>query len=426
MEGVYLVQPDMLLNTNKYKFGMSKEVDKRVKNYGSNGKILAKYRCKYSLLHEKKLKYIYKNMVFVRNEYIQHDDENILIYLFYKCVASTATIIKFIKKYILNKIKKEKRQLKLIHSQENNLVNNSNNYKEHSSKISTNNSTIFKYSCPRCNYSTNSSQSYIRHIKRVNICDGTKSNISLEIEYKNHIEIRKKALEKSKDNQTFICDLCNKKLSSRQSLDNHTTKCKVKKRRKSKDKNITASNEINNKQLSEIMDKQIEELKEQVKKLEEQIKNNNTKTTDTSIDIMSYDRTKLDVLSNKEILKCMKYNANCVPALIELLHCNKERPEYMNIYIEYYNTEYIKIYDGNNWIIRIMDDVIHDIIEICNYFIYQKIQEWKDKKKYTPEINKFSKYMDASEDERYSVRIKQNVVIKLFNNKHNINKLITN
>lgn len=54
------------------------------------------------------------------------------------------------------------------------------------------------YVCPRCNYSTNVTQCYTRHIKRKKKCEAINSNISLETEYDNFIIKQKKKTNKKK------------------------------------------------------------------------------------------------------------------------------------------------------------------------------------------------------------------------------------
>ena len=44
IQGIYLVQPSELNETNRYKFGMSKKnINSRIKNYGSETRVLCKY-----------------------------------------------------------------------------------------------------------------------------------------------------------------------------------------------------------------------------------------------------------------------------------------------------------------------------------------------------------------------------------------------
>ena len=123
------------------------------------------------------------------------------------------------------------------------------------------------YSCPRCGYDTNISQCYINHIRRKKICESTVSHCTLENEYDKHILLRKKITKEKKqtkikkEKNTFNCEYCDKSLSSKQMCDNHMKKCKDKIQIDKPNKlNDKKSEEIDNKQLLEIMTAKMEEL----------------------------------------------------------------------------------------------------------------------------------------------------------------------
>lgn len=61
-----------------------------------------------------------------------------------------------------------------------------------------------KYSCPRCNYSTDVTQKYIQDLKRKTKCKAIKSNLSLEDEYAKFITKREEDKKKKEATKTYI------------------------------------------------------------------------------------------------------------------------------------------------------------------------------------------------------------------------------
>jgi hypothetical protein len=222
--------------------------------------------------------------------------------------------------------------------------------------------------------------------------------------------------KEKKQSNIFKCETCDKILSSKQGLDKHKKKCK-------KHKSIN----IDNKQIYDLLNKQIEEIAE----LKEQIKgltinnttnsnNNNNITNITNINnttnLISYNNTNDNVLSNKRILKCMAKNANCIPQLIKAVHFNPNHPEHMNILMENCDSKFIKIYNGDKWILLRRDELLNELIDNKHTFLQNIIEEWKNSGKYEDEIKRYSKYIDAPENELYEIPIKENIIIILCDN----------
>lgn len=124
MSGVYLVQPGILIDTSRYKFGQSENVNIRIKSYGSNAKVLCKIYVSYPLLYEQHIKKIFSKYVYSGNEYIQFNNEIKLKTLFIKIINKFTIIINFIIKIMKNK--KHKTINNIIQSNNNNLLNYKN------------------------------------------------------------------------------------------------------------------------------------------------------------------------------------------------------------------------------------------------------------------------------------------------------------
>jgi len=288
-----------------------------------------------------------------------------------------------------------------------------------------------KHNCPRCNYSTDATQKYIRHLNRKNVCKAINSDVSLKIE-------RNKFIKKDNKQQNLQCNICNKTLSSVQALKKHVINCKKKQEDKQSKKETIKK--VENKHIYELLIKQTEQMDkqtEQINKLKEEIRciksksdttthtnSHNTNTTnniniDNSINLVSYGDTENNVLSNKEILSCMKYSMNCIPYLIQKIHFHKKRPENINILIKHEDAKFINLFDGQRWIIRRKQEVITDLINNKHAFLEDKITEWTHDNKYNEEIEKYSRFRDAHlNNEELEELLEENVMIVLCNNRH--------
>lgn len=153
MSGVYLVQPSTLLNTIRYKFGQSENLNKRIKNYGSDVKILCKIYVAFPLLYEEYIKKILSKYVYSGKEYIKFNNETKLINIFNKTVTSTHIVISFIFLF-MKKIRNKKENIILKKD---------------------------KYECISCSYSTISLYQYEKHL----ITQSHKKNTLKLLDYKN-------------------------------------------------------------------------------------------------------------------------------------------------------------------------------------------------------------------------------------------------
>ena len=79
MKYLYLVQPSILLQTDRYKFDISYNLERRIYNYGKKTLIL--YRV-FSIINptniENLLKIFFKKYIYCGNEYIQFENLKLL------------------------------------------------------------------------------------------------------------------------------------------------------------------------------------------------------------------------------------------------------------------------------------------------------------------------------------------------------------
>lgn len=275
-KGVYLIQPSELIETNRYKFGMSnKDIINRIKSYGSDTKQIY---ILYTIIPkniENLLKIIFKNHIFTKREYIKFDDYNSLKILFYKCIISFNVLYKFINKinykviYFTRNFSKKNNKL---------IKENINNKIIINKKINQN----LNYICLRCNKEYNNKRHFEKHLLRKFPCNVINIEIDndklLELLYtEEYIDYFNSLMDKKQ------CIHC-KKLYSKNNLKRHQQIC-LNEINSLKYKNIDEINPLNYENIEGINYNEINLLEENIfNKLS--IKDKNENISNILINIM--------------------------------------------------------------------------------------------------------------------------------------------
>ena len=301
---------------------------------------------------------------------------------------------------------------------------------------------MVNYKCPRCGYETHIKTIYVRHLERKLLCKpiisdnnlieeykkyGIKSNFIQKpkmnpnepyIEPKMNLNEPKMNLNEPKYDKSHECKFCKKRYSSNSHLHRHLRICKEKKKDEEDKKNLLDLVNLLNKQLEE----QREQLNKKDKQIEELIKkagiNIGTQNVQQNINILAYKDTDISHLTDNDYLKCLKHSNFCIPHLIEKIHFNPKKPENHNIYISNLKNNYVMIYDGNKWNIKDRDESIQDLIDEKEVFIEQKLEEWIENGNQYPDImKKFNRYLEKKENDKVLNKIKNEIKFILFNNR---------
>ena len=220
-----------------------------------------------------------------------------------------------------------------------------------------------------------------------------------------------KVLKNSENNQildnfnsskNFCCKYCEKRFTTKQSMYRHIKyTCK-----KNNDEDIKEFARLLNEKDSQIenMQKQIDRLS---KKLQIRDINNNIFTQNNitqnntiinNIQLFDYNKPDLSHLTSTDYKKVINENNHCVPALVKMIHFNKEKPENMNIYIPYMKDKYIYIVKNGVWVIKEIKDILPSFYE-DNYMI---LQDWfiQHKDEISKQLNKqFTRFETQIQDE---------------------------
>jgi len=317
---------------------------------------------------------------------------------------------------------------------------------------------MVNYSCPRCGFTTNIKTKYVSHLRRKYICKNTLSDDNLKNEYTKYnieekINIPKKSskntqypkkhpqkiliissknthnndkISNENNSSEYICEFCNKKLSSYKNLWRHLKTCKEKIKDDECKQNMTELVKLLNVELQQCkkeLEKRDLELEKRNNQIDELIKktgiNIGTQNNiQNNIQILAYNNSDISHLTDKDYVKCLKHSNFCIPHLIKQIHFNPKKPENHNIYISNLKNNYVMIYNGNKWILNDRDESIQNLIDDKESIMEQKIEEWIENGNQYPDImKKFRKYIDKKENDVVLNKIKGEIKLMLFNNR---------
>ena len=264
------------------------------------------------------------------------------------------------------------------------------------------------YNCCRCGYKTYQKQDFKRHLLRKNICKPKLIDIDEITFYQNYVDdfpqvaskIKVTAQKRTNNAQKRTnnikihkCDYCGNIFTRKDTVTRHINKyCKVKK------------------QLDEdkLKDKQIIELKKEIKQVKSITNNINNGTINNNV-INIVQLGKEDIINKltdqeKRIILSGGLQS-MLPRLVERVHCNDRLPEYKNIICRNLQSKYLDTYDAKtNKFKKVLKSELMemfleckkiDLQELCNdtkYKIGDRPKEF---------VETITKRIDDKENKRY-------------------------
>jgi hypothetical protein len=163
---------------------------------------------------------------------------------------------------------------------------------------------------------------------------------------------------------------------------------------------------------------ELKELKEEIKKINI-VNNNNTFNIQNNITVTPYGKEDLSYLTLTDYTKIFNKGCYSIPEMIKLIHCNKDKPEFMNIYIKNFKDEYMFTFDGKDWDIEKKDDVLNNMIKNKKYLLERKFDDMQSSlPKYA--ITMFKKFLERSDNNEVIANIKDELKNIFYKNRNHV------
>lgn len=263
---------------------------------------------------------------------------------------------------------------------------------------------MVKYECVTCHKIYKLKGDYNRHLNKKFPCT-QKSTQSPHETHNLHVEDK------------LICNYCHEKFSRSDSLNRHIRDfCKIKK-----------SDDNKKEQLLQKLLTEHETMKQRIQTLEDKNKEyqqiintqNNTqniqiKDSTINLNVSAFGNEDLSCISDDTFKKIINKGFQSIPALVDELHFNKNKPQNHNIYISNIRDDYVLVYDGHDWNLKPRKEVLDTLYSDKSNILELKFKELIDKlDKYT--IKKFERFINQIDDDNVVNDIKKDLKILLYN-----------
>jgi hypothetical protein len=148
---------------------------------------------------------------------------------------------------------------------------------------------------------------------------------------------------------------------------------------------------------------------------------NNTINVQQNIIVTPFGKEDLSFLTLKDYTKIFNKGCYSIPEIVKLIHCNEDKPEFMNVYIKNFKDEYMFTFDGKDWDIEKKDDVLNNMIENKKNLLESKFDDMQDS---LPQyaINMFKKFLERSDNNEVKNSIKDELKNMFYKNRNCVSK----
>lgn len=262
-----------------------------------------------------------------------------------------------------------------------------------------------KYTCERCNKVFAQKSHYDNHLKRKKPCLLTSPSAPDNSKFT-------PITEQSDDDNDLKCEYCGMEFTRKGNKMRHINgRCK---KINGKD---DAMEKLTEKLIA--MDARMKKLEEENKKLKvSEMKGItiNTININSYGGILPFGKEIRNGISDLEYKGIFNRGFRSVPALVEKIHFDKNKPQNHNVYMSNVHEKYVVVYDGNDWILKNRDEFLQDMIDNNSMFLEDKFEELLDKLG-DCEINKFKKFLDEIDDDKTTNKIKEELKMLFYNNR---------
>jgi hypothetical protein len=224
--------------------------------------------------------------------------------------------------------------------------------------------------------------------------------------------------KEQRDIKNRMCPDCKHVFEKPCKLRNHLPICKLKPKETKTEILLGQILEQFNTKFSQQSD-ELKDLKDQLNKIN--VINNNTFNVQNNIIVTPYGKEDLSFLTIKDYTKIFNKGCYSIPEIVKLIHCNDDKPEFMNVYIKNFKDEYMFTFDGSDWDIEKKDDVLNNMIENKKNLLESKFDDMRGSlPKYA--IDMFKKFLERSDDDEVIYNIKDELKNMFYKNRNHVVK----
>jgi translation initiation factor 2 beta subunit (eIF-2beta)/eIF-5 len=133
--------------------------------------------------------------------------------------------------------------------------------------------------------------------------------------------------------------------------------------------------------------------------------------------VVKFGNENLSFMTDDLCKQIMGRGFSAICELVEYTHFNPKHPENHNIYIANLKNKYIVYYDGDKWAVSNKDDIMEDIIYAKSDFLFNKFRELSPNMTQSDK-DRFIKYMNEHDTDKTLDRLKNDINLQLYNNRH--------
>ena len=269
------------------------------------------------------------------------------------------------------------------------------------------------YECNTCGFSSKLKGDYKRHLKTIkhfkNVSQLNHNDEKTQKKTQKDPKIKKKdpkiKKKTQKDPVDLICIFCKKIYSSYAHKRRHEIhRCK-----------LNTKNNI----ITELQ-REKEELKNQVELLLTKVGNTTNNTINNTIILNNYGKEDMSHITDIIKTQLLKIPYGMIPKMIEAVHFNDNKPENKNIIMTNVRDNKLKVFKNNKWIYKDKSETLNDLVD-SKYFIldthYDKTENNNKLNDYqTENYKKFRELIDTG-DKNLIENIKNDFKIILLNNR---------
>lgn len=220
----------------------------------------------------------------------------------------------------------------------------------------------------------------------------------------------------------YICDVCDKEFKQKTDYKRHCERqnpCKP-------DNNKNTEIELLKNNLVELtrtnieLVKRVESLEKEINKPKRVIINNNTNIINCQI-VLAFGNEDTNFITDNMKIQILQNGLKSVQKYIELVHCNKDKPENKNIYISNRKNMNgsIMVYDGESWKLR-SNDYIDTLRDKGIEFVEEQYEDFKNKnihKHIIKMAERFVNKINNDNDDTFKNKITNDIKLILYNNR---------